>query len=308
MKKAFALLLTLPIASFSLLSTSCDSTGSVTNAQSTLAQLQGYADDLLNTEDNTTSSTTTTADAPVFEKNVRLVREYEENSLTLNLTASDGTTYNTAYSHLPMGETFVINSDECYYEEISSVYALENDQLVLTTTTDTAYGDMTTFNDYVDEVVHKTAISSAGIKGMKTLHSANYVNNVYAATDAVSYRNNTSSVYYRAATEIQSIYDTFYDVCFSTDRSVYNKSEIETKGNEISFEFERWTGKTLQEEIEGELNTLTGELEFEYEYEEFDSQGNVITLIDYDVEIEQSARDYYIGYTTLNKDYTTVEM
>ncbi len=36
--------------------------------------------------------------------------------------------------------------------------------------------------------------------------------------------------------------------------------------------------------------------------------GNVITLIDYEVEIEQSVRDYHVGYTTLNKDYSTVQM
>ncbi len=232
MKKASTVILAL--ASIALLA-GCDATaGQQTNTDSQEYQaFKGYVDDIIPDTDETTG------EAAVYDTPIRLTREYSENSLTLDLVKSDGTIIDSAYSHLPKGQTFIINQDESYMEEINSAYALENDVLVLTTETTQAYGDTLMMNDYVDNLVHKTDVSTR----QKTLHSAEYVNNVYSHTDVASYRNDATSVYNQIATEIEEIYATFYDLAFNSDRSAYNIFEVEQVGNEISIEFERWNGQ-----------------------------------------------------------------
>ena len=303
MKKASMFVLvaaSLTLASLSIL-TACDATlQNNTDSQEYLA-FKGYVDDILPEGTN--------GEAMVYDKNVRLTREYSENSLLLDLVSSDGTLYDSAWSHLPKGQVFIINEDESYMEETDSSYSLENDSLILTTETTLAYGDHLSMNDYMDNLVHKKTVPN----GTRTLHSSQYVNKVYSHADISSYRNDPNSVYYRISTEIESIYDTFYDLAFNSNRNDYDRYKLQTMGNKISFEFERWNGKYMKEEIEGELNTLTLELEFEYEYEEYynpstDGKSGVKTLIDYEVDIEMQVSPYNVTYSTLGKDYAVVDM
>ncbi len=281
----------LTLASLSLL-TACDATGQNKNDSQEYLAFRDYVGDMIPEESN--------GEAPVFDKNVRLTREYSENTLLPDLE----TGFDSSLSHLPKGQVFIINEDESYMEEVDSSYSLENGSLVLTTTTTEAYGDHLAMNDYVDNLVHKTSLPG----GTKTLHSSEYVNRVFSHADLSSYRNDPSSLYYRISTEIQSIYDTFCDIAFNSNRNDYDRYELQTRGNEISFEFERWNGKYMKEEIEGELNTLTLELEFEYSYEEYwnpstDGKSGVRTLIDYEVDIEMQVSPYDVHYSTIGKDY-----